>query len=314
MPSARGGHKVKPAKGQTEAPIATTTSKSTRWRTGLLKPALLSRNTSEPKLAGVVHDQVLPVLESSRAGTSSSQALRSEVAMTVADGGDTTHSQHTTAPVIPSASDVPIIPVIPNSSTTASEPGDVRDVLPAELEKSAQPRPSKDSISNPEIQEEGSEISLDTVEDLPDDDAQSTTSSSYSRDRLSTYSNDSASIYSSASSIYSSGASIYSLDEDCESGLDPRTSSRLQYPQRTLPRTVAVRRQEAQDSCHVQEFAFTSTIAIVQYFSTSMVHGLPCCTSVRRLLRLRGIYSKGHIHPGKHIERHQSDDSGRATH
>jgi hypothetical protein len=248
MPSARGGHKIKPAKGQTEAPIATTTSKSTRWRTGLLKPALLSRNTSEPKLAGVVRDQVLPVLESSRPGTSSSRAMRSEVAMTVADGVDTTHSQPTTAPVIPSASEVPIIPVIPNSSATASEPGDVHDVLPTELEKPVQPRPSQDSISNPETQGEGPEISLDTVEDLPDDDAQSTTSSSYSRDRLSTYSSDSASIYSSASSIYSSGASIYSLDEDCEGGFDPRTSSRLQYPQRTLPRTVAVRRQEAQDA------------------------------------------------------------------
>jgi hypothetical protein len=248
MPSARGGHKVKPAKAQTDNSTTTTASKSTRWKTGLLKPALLSRNTSEPKLAGVVRDQILPVLESFPPGTSVSPTMVPEVAMSVVEAEHIPRSLCATVPAAPIVSAVSIVRPAAMRDLAASEMGDVHNLLLTELENPSEPRPSQDSIIQPETQGKTLELSLDTVEDPVNDDAQSIASSSYSRDRLSIYSSDSASIYSSASSIYSSGASIYSLDEDCEGSLDPRTLGRLQYPQRTLPRTVAVRRQEAQDA------------------------------------------------------------------
>jgi hypothetical protein len=248
MPSARGGHKIKSAKAQTDAPTGSATPKSSRWKTGLLKPTLLSRNTSEPRLAGIVRDQVLPVLESSYSGTSVSQTTQHEVPISVTDAEGTIHFPCETAPVIPIVPEASINPAFSTCDSLASEVNDAHTMQQTELETQGPPRLSDDSMSPPAIQEETPGVSLDAVDDLVNDDTQSIASSSYSRDRLSIYSSDSSSVYSSASSIYSSGASIYSLDEDCESGLDPRTSGRLQYPQRTLPRTVAVRRQEAQDA------------------------------------------------------------------
>lgn len=251
MPSARGGHKVKTAKtAQTEPTVSTSVSKPTRWRTGLLKPALLSRNTSEPKLAGVVHDQVLPVLGPSRPKTATIQERSTVIPKSIEIASPPDASIRDTDPELYVTPDVTPMPaeVIDNQTSATSVPYETNDITPIESESDAQRTSFQGSLMQSERQEDIPELTLDTFDDLDIEETQSSASSSHSKDRLSIYSSDSASIYSSASSIYSSGASIYSVEEDVPSAFDSRAPGKLQNSQRTLPRTVAVRRQEAHDA------------------------------------------------------------------
>jgi hypothetical protein len=251
MPSARGSHKIKPAKAaQSDAPISITNTKPTRWRAGILKPALLSRNISEPKLAGVVRDQVLPVLESSRPKTAVSQIMSTNVPMGVSVPETDDIAFRAGKSVVDTIPEVSIAPaeIVQNQSLPIPVPEEKHEITPTESAVELKTTIHKNSSTTSGLQANTPVLSVDTFEEADIEDAQSTASSSYSRDRLSIYSSDSASIYSSASSIYSSGASIYSVEEDAENNLDSRAPGRLQYSQRTLPRTVAVRRQEAQDA------------------------------------------------------------------
>ncbi|KAH3912955.1 hypothetical protein HBI56_089620 [Parastagonospora nodorum] len=251
MPSARGGHKVKPAKtAQTESTTSASAPKPTRWRTGLLKPTLLSRNNSEPKLAGVVRDQVLPILEPSRPKTATIQALSTTLPEPNAVAAPPDTSVRDTTPELYVTLEVAITPTETIAMrTSATLNAYTRNAITSiKLESNARQNSIQELSMPSERQEDTPEMTLDTSHDLDVDEAQSSASSSYSRDRVSVYSSDSASIYSSASSIYSSCASIYSVEEDVPNAFEFRASGKLQYPQRTLPRTGAVRRQEAQDA------------------------------------------------------------------
>jgi hypothetical protein len=237
----RGGHRVKSVKpAQTDAsaspPIITKpTRRNTDW-SGILKPTFLTRNLSETKLAAPVPIPSLPVREPSRQqdGTSDFQTRKPSISVA---------SPTSTASTIPidSIQTITVSEYEENNTTSISPP--------IEPEQSVRPTCNPNPSSQSTGEDSAYEEVLHTVEDLVIEEIQSSTSSTYSRDALSAYSSDSASIYSSASSIYSSGASvyssgtsIYSFDEEAEMGLDPRMPGRLQYQQRT--RTSVARRQE----------------------------------------------------------------------
>jgi Lipase (class 3) len=233
-------YKVKPAKAaQVDAStpsrvpgvpsmITKPTRTNTDWRTGLRTATFLSRNLSETKLVGPVPDQSPQVRESSRQrdGTADSQTRKPDLPV------DSAHIR----------------------SDLECDEGHhaMSSSLPNELERSVRPTSSRTSSAQPSGEEETYEADLDTFEDLTIEETQSSASSLYSRDSSSIYSRDSASIYSSASSIYSSGASIYSfgstepIAEEDEVTLNSRLPGGSQYQQRA--RTVAARRQEAQDA------------------------------------------------------------------
>jgi hypothetical protein len=250
----RGVHKVKPAKTvQTDtAPPCSLTTRLTRRNTDWMpKPSFLSQNTSETKLVGVVQDQIPPAQDSAlrRAQTVDFQSskLKSSADAIIAAG-----STKTCTVSVPDQEKHDAISAIPPTETT-------RSVSPMAIQL-----PSSQSTVI-----DTNEAVLDTFEDLAIEDTMSSASSSYSKDTLSTYSSDSASIYSSASSVYSSGASIYSsgasmysFDEEAETYPDPRMLDRLQYQQRT--RTAAVRRPEPQDAASRERSTLAKKAAVFQ--------------------------------------------------
>jgi hypothetical protein len=234
----RGGHKVKPAKAAQvdAAPPCSLATRLTRRNTDWIpKPSFLSRNSPETKLVEVMHDQTLPVQDLSlrRAETIDLQASKFDPSAAFLTAVDSTCARTV-------------------SEHCQEEPDAASTIPPKEPASSAPPMPIQ-VLSSPSIEDDTCEAALDTLEDDKIEEAHSSASSLYSRDAMSTYSSDSASIYSSASSVYSSGASIYSsrdsmysFDEEAESNPDPRVLGRLQYQQRT--RTVAGRKPEIQDA------------------------------------------------------------------
>ncbi|CAO2655702.1 Nn.00g045050.m01.CDS01 [Neocucurbitaria sp. VM-36] len=234
MPSARGGHKVKPAKtAQVDASTPSCTSgvpfvatkptrRNTEWRASITKPGFLSRSFTETNLASPVLDGPPPVKEPSRQQGKTTDTPTRQPDITV----DSIRT--------------------PMDFKCDKEHDAPSNGIPNELERSVRPTFSRNSSSQSSGLEDTYEAVSDTFDDLSIEETQSSASSTYSRDLSSIYASDSASIYSSASSIYSSGASMYSFDEETETTFDPRLPGGLQYQQRT--RTVAARRQEPQDA------------------------------------------------------------------
>jgi hypothetical protein len=223
----RGVHKVKPAKTvQTDsAPPCSLTARLTRRNTDWMpKPSFLSRNMSETKLVGVVQTQTsaVPDLALRRAQTVDFQSSK------LNSSADSIVAANSTDDFTASVRDTEQRDAI--SATPPTEP--THSVPPITIQVS----------SSHLTQNDTHEAVLDTIEDDAIEDSLSSTSSLYSKDTLSTYSSDSASIYSSASSVYSSGASIYSsgasmysFDEEAETYPDPRMLDRLQYQQEGRP-------------------------------------------------------------------------------
>ncbi|KAF1831611.1 alpha/beta-hydrolase [Decorospora gaudefroyi] len=241
MPSARGGHKVKPVKSiqvdvveVSHVPFipAKPTRRNTDWRAGILKPSFLSRNSSETKLAGPLTSPPLVVREPSlqRFGTAVSQTdqpdrsddtMRTETELEKSDTTSHALSNEPARPLQPAA--------------MANDP-----------EWPLRPAPSRNPSSQSIGVDDTYEAVLEGCEHLTVEDAQSSASSSHSRDAASTFFSDSTSIYSSASSVYSSGTSIYSLEEETDATFDSRLPGASRHQQRT--RTVAGKRPEPQSA------------------------------------------------------------------
>jgi hypothetical protein len=240
----RGGHKVKPAKAtqtDTSAPssiVTKLTRRNTDWKSGVSKPSFLTRNSSETKLAGAGYQPSHPAQE-----LSLRRAMTTDVS--IKQPGVSVNSNAIMNTTVGCAVTVDFI-----HKRTTSECNGERVTVPRSpldnLESSLPPiASSTPSIQLPE-EKDSNEAALDTFEDLTMEETRSSASSSYSRDNLSLYSSDSASIYSSASSIYSSGASMYSFDEEAEMGTNSHVPGRSQYQQRT--RTTTIKRTELQDA------------------------------------------------------------------
>jgi hypothetical protein len=245
----RGGHKVKPIKAAPVeasalsrilgAPKATKpTRTNTDLRPSIPTPPFLSRSYTETKLAGPVLDQLPLVRESSRP-----------------------QAQNETVDPLTRSTDLPV-----DSTEILTDLGGdkgydtIPSSLPNEFNSSLRPISSRTPSVQFAVEEEIYEAALDdTLEDLAIEEAQSSASSSYSRDSLSIYSSDSASIYSSASSVYSYddcglkefdrygwNTSTELMSKDSLAAPDTRLPGRPQYQQR--PRTGSIRRLEPQDA------------------------------------------------------------------
>ncbi|RFU31954.1 hypothetical protein B7463_g4369, partial [Scytalidium lignicola] len=293
-------YKVKPAKAaqvDASAPsrvpvVPSMATKPTRtntdWRAGIRTVSFLSRNLSDAKLVSPVTDQPPPVRE----------------------------SYHKRDETVDSQTRKPDLPVNCTHIRTDLECDEGHDAmssgLPNELARSVRLISSQTSSAQTSGEEDTYEEVLDTFEDLTIEETQSRASSLYSRDSSSIYSSDSASIYSSASSIYSSGASIYSfgstepIAEDAEFPLNSRLPGGSQYQQRV--RTVAVRRQEAQDAASRETSSLAKKAALFKNsrlppqlpsFSTSLPIWSMVCRAVQasddcydsRSLARRGTYT-----------------------
>lgn len=314
MASARGSHKIKPAK--VTDPNASSPTKPSRrsstWSVGISKPNFLSRTSSKSKL-------VEPVSTRNHAVPSPKQEGAGDILATTAD--------------------VLNIPT-PRCTDLVSDdrPGVTSDALRNEAGLLPRPSTSRNSSSQTtgsSTQSSGAwsqstgessqsneeddicEETLDTVNNLAVNDIQSRTTSSYSRDVSSVFSSDSASIYSNASSSYSSGASTYSYDESTDS----RTACRSQHLQRT--RNLPVTQREPQDAASRERSVLARKAAMFKNsrlppqlpsFSTSLpTWSMICraaqasedCYDVRALTR-RGAYTPAD--PAKDIKAMIIDD------
>lgn len=246
----RGGHKIKPAKsGQPESSAPTSivmklTRRNTDWRASTTKSTFMSRNTSEPKIVEPACEALPATSELCFPGASNAELRRTEFDIPVA-------SLNVPEPaILVRSSTSPNLTIAVDSTLASSESGEectaTSSQLPEKAAESSRPTYDRASSSQSTLDDETYDAATEAFDELALEETLSSGSSSYSRDSLSVFSSDSASIYSSASSVYSSGASLYSFDEDAESISDQRRPSRSQYQQRARP--VATRRPEVQDA------------------------------------------------------------------
>jgi hypothetical protein len=302
-----------PSRDHPPVPSMATFTKPTRtntdWRAGIRTATFLSRNLSPTKLVGPVPDQSLPVREPSRQRDETVNFASLELldfGMSPTTLGSIDSDSQTRKP------DLPVDSAHIRTDLECDEGHDAMSSdLPNELELSVRPTSSRTSSAQPSGEQDIYEAVSDTFEDLTIEETQSSASSLYSRDS-SIYSKDSASIYSSASSIYSSGASIYSfgstelIEEEGGATLNSRLPSGSQYQQRV--RTVAVRRQEAQDAASRETSSLAKKAALfknsrlppqLSSFSTSLSTWSMVCRAVQasddcydsQSLTRRGIYT-----------------------
>lgn len=210
-------------------PPATTKQSRTNsdWKTGIIAATFLSRNVSESKPASPVPEQRLPVREPSLPQTALLNFSLNPTPVRI--NLENEKGQDITPNGLIDQLEYPVRPVSPRTST-----------------------PRLGEI------EETSETVLDTFEGLNTEATLSGASSIYS--------GDSASIYSRTSSIYSSGASTYSYDECGSDDFDQfnRKASRDELLYQQHARTLAIKRQEVQDTAARERSSLAKKAALFQ--------------------------------------------------